>query len=122
MRVRLKKGQGTASDPAGTWYAWQRQLSAEDPSDAAKVSAIDAHNKRAHGERPVIDIVCPVCGKCFFLESGERNISAGNNRHIAHGVTARGEVFPSVVCPWGCRFHSFVFLEDWTHGELQEVV
>ena len=98
MRVRLKKGQGTASDPAGTWYAWQR-----------------------HHERPVIDIVCPMCGKCFFLEKGERNISTGNDRYIAHGVTAKGDVFPSVVCPWNCRFHSFVFLEDWAHGELPEV-
>lgn len=116
--IRLLKGSGKADDGRCTWFAWQRQLSAEDPSDSAKVSAIDAHNKRAHGERPVIDIMCPVCGKSFFLEKGER----GERGHEAHGVKSSGLVHPSVVCPFRCGFHSFVFLQDWTFGDLPEIV
>lgn len=99
MRVRLKKGQGTASDPAGTWYAWQR-----------------------HSERPIVDIVCPVCGKSFFLEKGDRSTASGVTKYEAHGIRARGEVFPSVICPFNCGFHTYVQLDGWDLGEMPEII
>lgn len=115
--LKLSKGSGRADDGRATWFAWQRQLSAEDPSDAAKVSAIDAHNRRAHSERPVIDIICPLCGKSFFLEEGER----GGENWEAHGVDVDGRVSPSVVCPFKCGLHVYIILTDWNLGELPEV-
>ena len=97
--IPFEKGEGKASDKPGTWYAWQR-----------------------HTERPVVDIVCPLCGHCFFLEQGERGETSGPSRYSSHGVSASGVVTPSVVCPWNCRFHQWIFLRDWTHGGLPEVV
>lgn len=36
-----------------------------------------------------------------------------------HGITAKGEVWNSVVCPYpGCGFHAFVQLEGWDRDEL----
>lgn len=92
--IRLLKGSGKADDGRATWFAWQR-----------------------HGERPVVDIVCPVCGKSFFLEKGER----GEKDWEAHGVAQNGRVVPSIVCPFRCGFHAFAILADWDFGELKEV-
>jgi len=111
--VIFEKGNGTISDKPGTWYAWVRQLFPEDFSDEAKVSEINAHNRRAHSGRPVVDIMCPVCGKSSFLSSADNK--------TAHGVKARGEVFPSVVCPFNCGFHAYVQLKGWDLGELDEI-
>jgi hypothetical protein len=92
--LKIPKGSGKAGDGRCTWFAWQR-----------------------HCERPVIDIMCPLCGKSFFLEKGER----GEKSYESHGVKSSGLVHPSVVCPFRCGFHSFVFLQDWTFGDLPEI-
>lgn len=86
--VLFKKGKGATSDPPSTWFAWNR-----------------------HGVI-VVDLICPVCGKSFFLteDDGKR-----------HGISARGEVSPSVVCPFRCGFHEMVLLWEWCDGELPEV-
>jgi hypothetical protein len=91
--VSIRKGTGAAGDLPGTWYPWSR-----------------------HGERPVIDIMCPKCGKSFFLEQGER---FGVDWE-AHGVSAEGIVSPSVICPF-CGFHDHVLLIGWEFGYLREV-
>ena len=83
--VYLVKGSGQASDPAGSWYAWQR-----------------------HGERLLVDLICPRCKKSFFV--------------YEHGVRSNGSVYPSVVCPHRCGFHSFVVLSDWNGTELAEIL
>lgn len=93
--MRLMKGSGKADDGKGTWCAWKKD-----------------------GRRPILDIMCPLCGKSFFLEKGQ----PGEKGYEAHGVHSDGRVFPSVVCPFRCGFHAYVILLEWDNGELQEIL
>lgn len=63
---------------------------------------------RHPGDRPLVDIMCPKCKKSFFIDE--------------HGVRADGAVYPSIVCPHKCGFHSFGILEDWIGIELPEIL
>jgi hypothetical protein len=115
--IRLKKGYGNAGDSRATWFAWYRWLHWEGEDQEELRRLIEEHNMKVHRVRPVVDIVCPKCGKSFFLEKGEE----GEPGHSSHGVCEDGRVYPSVICPFKCGFHSWVILDGWTYGKLPEI-
>lgn len=54
--------------------------------------------------------VKPPCGHIGTLWS--RRPGSSDSTH--HGISADGQVSPSVVCPRdGCDFHQFIILQDW---------
>jgi hypothetical protein len=52
----------------------------------------------AAGRRTAL-VCCPGCGKIASLSN--------------HKIVAKGDVFPSLVCPFNCGFHEFVRLGEW---------
>jgi hypothetical protein len=48
---------------------------------------------------PTATVCCPGCGKIASLND--------------HEIMAKGDVFPSLVCPFNCGFHEFVRLGEW---------
>lgn len=45
-------------------------------------------------------MTCPKCEHAFHLGD--------------HTIDAKGNVGPSVVCPWKCGYHVFLRLDEWS--------
>lgn len=49
-----------------------------------------------------VNFTCPIC-KCSF----------GLRPSSVHTILDNGEITPSVICPNGCGFHTWMTLKDW---------
>lgn len=80
----------TGKQPKGTWY----------PHPLGPHTTL--YERLVTGQRVVIYVACPLCGKTMSL---------------AHAIGPKGALSPSIVCPFGpCTWHVFETLGSWPGG------
>lgn len=86
-REEWKEGK----QPRGTWYPYP-----------VGPEEMPGHERLRRGERVIVYVCCPECGKVLEVSSA-----------IHKTIDADGRVMPSFVCKAPCRWHVFIRLRGW---------